>query len=296
MAAGAGHGQVSGQQVEQRGDVGGALDAGVATQCHDSAARAPHVSQQQLQNGGSPDELRSQGVLGPANGVGEARCPVTSGVFRDGTRQVLEVRDGDAAHLLDHLRRVPGVMPLHDLENGPGVLQGFVTLHFSVLQGRTTAAELVAGGTARSIGRRVPNRAGLVDGAAVLFCVGPRRGVIGARFRIESGEQPAQVLGVTVIVMDQRGRIGVRADVLLEPEVMGDDVVDQGTQEHNVRARPDGNVLVRDRRRTREPGVDVDDLRSAGLGLRHPLVSHGMALGHVGTLDDDAVGVGHVLQ
>ena len=36
--------------------------------------------------------------------------------------------------------------------------------------------------------------------------------------------------------------------------------------------------------------------RPAGLGLRHPLEAHRMALGHVGALDDDAVGIGHVLQ
>src|SRR3954465_11383026 len=119
MASGAGHRQVPGQKVEQGGDVRGALDAGMAAQGHDSAARASDVSEQKLQDSGRPDELRSKGGLGPTDGVGETGGPVATGVFRDRAGQILEVLDTDAAHVLHHLRRVTGVMPLYDLENGP---------------------------------------------------------------------------------------------------------------------------------------------------------------------------------
>ena len=38
MGASRRHPQIAGKQVEQRGDIGGALDAGVSAQRHDSAA------------------------------------------------------------------------------------------------------------------------------------------------------------------------------------------------------------------------------------------------------------------
>src|SRR5205085_901674 len=47
-AAGVGHGEVAGQDVVEGGDVGGALDAGVAPQGQDPAAGAAHVAQQEL--------------------------------------------------------------------------------------------------------------------------------------------------------------------------------------------------------------------------------------------------------
>src|SRR4028119_740084 len=61
-------------------------------------------------------------------------------------------------------------------------------------------------------------------------------------------------------------------------------------------AAGDRAVLVSRRRRAREARVDVDDLRTARLGLHHPLEAHRVALGHVGALDDDAVAVLQVLQ
>ncbi len=131
-----GHRQIAGQQVEQRGDVGGALDGGVAAQRHDAAARAPDVAHQQLQNRCGADELGAQGVLRPADGVGEAGGALAPGVLHDGAGQVVEVLPADPAHVFDHLRRVAGVVPLEDLEDGPRVLQGLVAAHPGVRQRR----------------------------------------------------------------------------------------------------------------------------------------------------------------
>ena len=44
-----------------------------------------------------------------------------------------------------------------------------------------------------------------------------------------------------------------------------------------------------------EARIDVDDRRAARLGLHHPLEADRVALGHVGALDDDAVGVLQIL-
>src|SRR3954452_18630023 len=48
-------------------------------------------------------------------------------------------------------------------------------------------------------------------------------------------------------------------------------------------------------RRTGEARVDVDHRRTAGLRFHHPLEADRVRLGHVGTLDDDAVRVLQVL-
>ena len=126
-----------------------------------------------------------------------------------GVRQVLEVRDADAAHVLHHLRGVAGVVPLEDLEHRPRVLQGLVALHPGVLQGRTAAAVLVRRGTVRRIGAVLCASPGIVDVASALLRVRPCRRVVLSGLRIEAGEQPAQILGVPVIVVDQRGGVGV---------------------------------------------------------------------------------------
>src|SRR5699024_5587451 len=51
-----------------------------------------------------------------------------------------------------------------------------------------------------------------------------------------------------------------------------------------------------DRGGARETRIDVDDAGTSGLGLSHPLEAHGVALGHIGTLDDDAVHIRQILD
>ena len=146
----------------------------MAPQGHDSAARAADVSEQKLQDSRCPDELRSKGVLGPTDGVGETGGPVATGVFRDGPRQILEVLDTDAAHVLHHLRRITGVMPLYDLENGPRILESIVALDFRMLQGRPATSISVAGGARRCIGPVLRPGPGLINRTVPFFRIRPR--------------------------------------------------------------------------------------------------------------------------
>ena len=121
-------------------------------QRHDAAAGAAHVAEQQLQDRGAADELRAQGVLGPADGVGEAGGPLAAGVLRDRAGEVAEVVQADPADVADHLRGVAGIVALEDLEDGPRVLQGLVAQHPGVRQDRAAAAVLVAGRAGRGAG------------------------------------------------------------------------------------------------------------------------------------------------
>ena len=112
---GRGHRQVAGQQVEQRGDVGAALDAGVAAQGEDPAAGAADVAQQELHDRPGADVLRAHAVLGPAHAVDQRGGAFPAGVGRPGVADRAERVLRHAADLLDELRRVAREVPFEDL-------------------------------------------------------------------------------------------------------------------------------------------------------------------------------------
>src|SRR5699024_11854410 len=58
---------------------------------------------------------------------------------------------------------------------------------------------------------------------------------------------------------------------------------------------PQGDVLIGHCAGPGEARVNVDHPGTSLLSLGDPLEPHGVAFGHVGPLDDDAVGVGQVL-
>ena len=129
------HRQVPGQQVEQRRDVAGALDARVAAQRQDAAAGPADVAQEQLEDGRAADVLHADGVLRPAHRVAEGRGAVPAAVAQEQVRDLRELLLGHAAHLLDHLRGVPGEVPGEDVDDAAGVLQRLVALRFAVQRG-----------------------------------------------------------------------------------------------------------------------------------------------------------------
>ena len=77
------HRDVAGQQVEQRRDVGRALDGGVPAQRQDAAAWPADVAEQRLQDGRGADVLHADGVLRPPDAVDERGRPLPAGVRRD---------------------------------------------------------------------------------------------------------------------------------------------------------------------------------------------------------------------
>ena len=124
VAPGDRHGQVAGEQVVEGGDVGRALDGGVAAQGHDAAAGPAHVAQQQLDDGGGADELDAVGVVGPAHGVGEGAGPLLPRVGAERLGDLQELLPGHAADLLHQLGGVAAEVPLEELEHAAGVLEG----------------------------------------------------------------------------------------------------------------------------------------------------------------------------
>ena len=68
-------------------------------------------------------------------------------------------------------------------------------------------------------------------------------------------------------------RCGILNLVLLEVRLRRQDVVDEAAEEGDVRARADGDVLMRDRGGPRVPRIDVDERGSCSLIERQPRIA-----------------------
>ena len=238
VEGGVGHGQVAGEEVVEGGDVGGPLDAGVAPEGEDAAAGAADVAQEELDDGGGADVLHADRVLGPADGVAEGGGALAARVAAEGLGHLQELVSGDAAHLLHHLGRVAGVVALEHLEHAAGVLEGGIGLRRLASVGRAVGAVLLA------LGRASRRGAGAAWPA---YC--QRRVVVRAGLRVPAGEEAVEVLGVLEVLPQDGGRVGVGHHVVPELAAVGEDVVDDGAQEGDVAAGPDGDEDVGHRAR-----------------------------------------------
>ena len=237
----------------------------MSTQRHDARTRTADVAHQQLQDRSGTDELCAQGVLGKAQCICEARGAIRLGVIRDGVSQIEEVLLRDTAGLLHHLRGVTGVVTLENLEHRVRVLQSLVFLH-------------------------VPRR------TLRLTDILPRVGDVLAGLWVIARKQAIQVLRVLVIGGNDGGGVGVREHVIVEVELVVDHVLDDRAEQDHVSTAANADVAVRESRSTGVARIHVDDARAALLGLNYPLEAHWVALGHVRTLNDDAVRIRHILQ
>src|SRR5207247_2337804 len=108
---------------------------------------------------------------------------------------------------------------------------------------------------------------------------------------VEAGEEAVEVLGVPVLIGEDVGGIRVGDDVFAEVALLLQDVSDQAAQEGNVRAGTNGDMQVGEGGSAAEARVDVDNRRAALFRLDDETERHRVALGHIRSLDDDAVAV-----
>ena len=187
------HRHVAGEDVVERRDVGRALDRRVPAEGEDAAAGPADVAEQHLDDRRRADVLDADGVLRPADRVGEGRRALAAGVLAERLGDLEEVGDGAAAGLGDDLGRVARVVALEDLEDAARVLEG------RVLLGRLAVREPAAGGAVagRLALRRVEALLALAGGAVHLHPgVLPGGDVVLALLRIPAGEEPVELLGV----------------------------------------------------------------------------------------------------
>src|SRR5207249_11246304 len=74
---------VAWQQIVKGGNVGGALNAGVAAHRYNAAARTADVAEQKLQKSSCPDHLHARRVLRATNGFNVRAGPFTTGIFEE---------------------------------------------------------------------------------------------------------------------------------------------------------------------------------------------------------------------
>ena len=224
----------------------------------DAAAGHAHIPQQLLQDGIAPDDLYPGGVLGAAHGIeqgpGLARLP-GGAVNRRQLQHLFLGHPGDRGH---HLRGVPGIEILHELEDAPGVGQG-------------------------GIGDRLFVRVHLVAPGSRI--IGPLRLVKTGKKAVMEGE----------IFIDDKGGVGIVGHVLFMVQVVLYDVVDQSPHQGDVGAGSQAHVEIGLGRRTGEAGVDDDEFGPLVHGLGDPFETDGMVFRRVAADDHDAVTVGEIV-
>src|SRR5215208_4716342 len=227
-------------------------------------------------------------MLRPTDRVAQRRGLLPPRVLGQGSGYLEESLLRGAADLLDHLGRIPGEVALEDLEHAARVLQRHVG------RARHTGMHLptlALAGLAHDASLAPPD-GGVIDGVSL---VTPARRIVQFAIFVPTGEQ-ARGIGVLEVLGDDRGRVGVDLDVLLEVLLVLEDVVDQAPEERDIGARPDRCVDVAHRRGAGEARVDVDELGALLFGDHGVPETHGVGLRHVGAFDDDAVGILQVLQ
>src|SRR5579864_827118 len=75
--------QVARQDIEYTRKIGRALNIGVAAKGIDAAAGASHIAEQKLRHGRGADNLRTEGVLGPAHRVNNGADLFCVSIFAD---------------------------------------------------------------------------------------------------------------------------------------------------------------------------------------------------------------------
>ncbi len=115
----------------------------------------------------------------------------------------------------------------------------------------------------------------------------------------KSREYPVQLLGVLKAFVDDRSGVGVVHHKALKKRVgvplfAIDHVTDDTAEERDVRPSADRRVNIGDGAGASETRIDMDDFGAVlDFRLHRPAESDRMVFRHVGTHDDDAVGVGH---
>src|SRR5215471_5024273 len=116
------------------------------------------------------------------------------------------------------------------------------------------------------------------------------------RFLFVPPAEEAVILGsVFVSFVENRSGICVADHVLFEVPLVLQNVANDSAKKSDVATRANWNEDVGHRAGARESRIDVDDRRTALLGLHHPAESDRVALRHIRSLNDDAVGVLEVL-
>ena len=268
------HGQITGQYVIQRRNVGRALNGGVTAQSKNPAARPPNISQQKLQDRRRPNDLHSIRMLRPAHRVADCAGLLWAGSRSERFRGLQENLFGDTAVALHHLWCVTGEVALQNLEHAAGMFERRISFELARVLSLSAAVLAMPAsdiGMARLLASSLLARSALIQ---------PRLRAVLPLVSVPTGEQTVQVFCIPKIVAQDRGRVGVIYHVLAEFFAVLKDVMDESAEENDVAARAQRHPDIRHRRCAREARIHVNDLRSAFACRHHPLKSHWMIFRH----------------
>ena len=290
----------------------------------DAAAGASHVAQQQLRHGRGADDLRTVGMLRPADRINNGADLFHVSIFANGGVHViglgqLVLRDSRDAR--NHLRRITREMLLHQLEDATRMFQrkvvsgvgrqrrrrrgsrsGFrpygalrlVTLPRGSVRPCGLGWGIARSGFCGAIGccRTVTGRdgrSGRTSHVSALFVVPRRNVVLGAR-RVKTGKEP--VFRQFEALLHDQGRVRVVGDVLLGVAIVLQRIIDQTAKESDIRARADLAEMVGLRGRPLEAWINHDNLGVAdALGFHNPFEPARMIFRRVTAHDQHHVGV-----
>ena len=225
------HRQVARQDVVERRDVGRALDRRVAAQRDDAAAGPPDVAEQELDDRRGADQLDADRVLRPADRVDERAGPLAAGVVAER----LATRGSPRRCSRTRRRRTPACSA-RSAASGSGR--------------RSADAASVQSSSGGSLGRAVaralpPLSTGLLGrfGGCPPRRSMPRTASVVVSYVPCSGSQPEKSPSRSSVSANSSSmitrRVRVARDVLVEPAVVLEDVVDDAAEERDVAAGAD---------------------------------------------------------
>src|SRR5699024_7276450 len=188
-------------------------------------ARTTNVAQQKLQYRCSTNELDTGCMLRPTNRICKTGGTFTPGVFGDRVCQILEAFFRYPACLTDHFWGIPRVVTFEDLENGPRILQRLISL-VVFFYFRATTTKLISGSMGFMTAGNVFVRMRII--------IGPSGGIINASFRIIARKQPVQILSILKVLAHYCRGVGIGQNVVFEPQVVTQHIVNQSADERNV--------------------------------------------------------------
>src|SRR5580658_766970 len=205
----------------------------MAAQGVHAAACSADVSEQKLNHRGGADDLRSESMLRPADGVDDRRNFLRVPVLADGSEhvnglQILIFRN--AGNALDHFRRVSRILLLQQLEDAAWMLQRHVVGHIGRQQYRWCRSAGFSGHRFWSVtrsrsGARTSPRAFIVPGGLI----------VAVRGGVKSGIEP--ILRKFESILNNESRVGVIDEIFFGDAVVLDGVPDQAAKKSNVGTR-----------------------------------------------------------
>src|SRR5579885_768728 len=249
-------------------------------------------------------------MLRPANRIGDVGGTFAPRIFDQCVSYSEEKILGNTTNLLNHLWRVARIMPLQDLEDATRMLQRWVALDLSGMSMGKRSLSLLSvwhdmlfaarSGLLRFGGGRFLRFTSfslllrlVLPLVLLFFCqfVLPASGIVEIFIRVQARENAFQFLCILEIIAHNSLCIGICLHIFFEVEFILEHVVDQATQECDIRTCADGCVDIGHLRGTREVRIDVNDCCAALLRSHHPTEADRVAFSEVAALNKNAIAI-----